>query len=43
VLALAGESAGILYVGDHLVLYSGARLAAMGHNGKTIQSALDQP
>lgn len=33
-LALAGESAGIFYVDDHFVPYSGAKPVAMGHNGK---------
>ncbi|MCA1682044.1 MAG: hypothetical protein LC700_02700 [Actinobacteria bacterium] len=33
-LALAGESAGIYYVDDHFVPYSGAKPVAMGHNGK---------
>ncbi|HWR48383.1 MAG TPA: transposase [Pseudonocardiaceae bacterium] len=33
-LALAGESAGVYYVDDHFVPYSGAKPVAMGHNGK---------
>ena len=33
-LTLAGESAGIFYVDDHFVPYSGAKPVAMGHNGK---------
>jgi hypothetical protein len=33
-LALAGQSAGIFYVDDHFVPYSGAQPVAMGHNGK---------
>ncbi|MDQ3155097.1 MAG: helix-turn-helix domain-containing protein, partial [Actinomycetota bacterium] len=33
-LALAGASAGIYYVDDHFVPYSGAKPVAMGHNGK---------
>ncbi|MCA1682212.1 MAG: transposase, partial [Actinobacteria bacterium] len=33
-LALAGQSAGIYYVDDHFVPYSGAKPVAMGHNGK---------
>lgn len=32
-LALAGQSAGIFYVDDHFVPYSGAKPVAMGHNG----------
>ncbi|MCA1682079.1 MAG: Hin recombinase, partial [Actinobacteria bacterium] len=33
-LAQAGQSAGIFYVDDHFVPYSGAKPVAMGHNGK---------
>ena len=33
-LTLAGQSAGIFYVDDHFVPYSGAKPVAMGHNGK---------
>jgi DNA-binding transcriptional regulator YdaS (Cro superfamily) len=33
-LAVAGESAGIFYVDDHFVPYSGAKPVARGHNGK---------
>jgi hypothetical protein len=33
-LAVAGQSAGVFYVDDHFVPYSGAKPVAMGHNGK---------
>jgi transposase len=33
-LAVTGESAGVFYVDDHFVPYSGAKPVAMGHNGK---------
>ena len=33
-LAMPGQSAGVFYVDDHFVPYTGARPVAMGHNGK---------